>query len=162
LKFPTVYSGFFIKTLEDPVSVRYNNVNSKNMLYIFLTQNGGNMTLIEFEELLNQYRGNFTQQSLTMLDFEYENEYIKIVRIDCSNKAGGKTVVGGKQWGIIFEFGERDFRQLKKWRELISRFNDIRITPRRGYNGQYGIRFYNMSLCPDENIVNAFIEYLFT
>jgi hypothetical protein len=119
------------------------------------------MTLIEFEELLNQYKGNFTQQSWTKFDFEYENEYIKIIRIDCSNKTGGETVAGGKQWGIIFEFGERDFRQLKKWKELISKCNNIKITPRRGYKDQYGIRFYNMSLCPDENIVNAFIEYLF-
>jgi hypothetical protein len=119
------------------------------------------MTLIEFEKLLNQYRGNFTQQSWTKFDFEYKNEYIKIIRIDCSNKAGGETVAGGKQWGIIFEFGERDFRQLKKWKKLISKCNYIKITPRRGYNGQYGIRFYNMSLCPDKNIVNAFIEYLF-
>jgi hypothetical protein len=120
------------------------------------------MTLIEFEKQLNQYKGNFTQQSLTMLDFEYENEYIKIVRIDCSNKTGGKTIAGGKQWGIIFEYKERDFRQLEKWKELTSKFKDIEITRRRGYKGQHGIRFRNMSLCPDENIVNAFIEYLFT
>jgi hypothetical protein len=119
------------------------------------------MTLTEFEELLNQYKGNSTAQSWKKFDFEYENEYINIIRVDCSNKAGGKTVNGGKQWGIIFKFGERDFRQLKKWKGLVSRFKDIEITPRRGYKGQYGIRFYNMNLCPDKNIVNAFIEYLF-
>ena len=119
------------------------------------------MTLEEFSGLLNQYRGNFTAQSFKRFRINFVNPYINIIGIDSSNIAGGYEVNCGKQWSIIFEFGENDFRLLERWQELITEFDDIRITKRRGYPGQYAIRFYNMSLCPDINIVNAFIEYLF-
>ncbi|HHT98988.1 MAG TPA: hypothetical protein GXZ79_02755 [Acholeplasma sp.] len=32
---------------------------------------------------------------------KYENEYIKLVRIDSSNAHGGSKVSQGKQWGFI-------------------------------------------------------------
>jgi hypothetical protein len=120
------------------------------------------MTLIEFDKLLNKYKEeNFTSQSWVMSDFKYKNEYIDIFRIDSSNWHGGETVVNGKQWGIMFRYGEKDFTQLKKWQDMILKIKDIRITPRRGSSDEYGIRFYNMSTNPDKNIIDAFIEYLF-
>jgi hypothetical protein len=61
------------------------------------------MNLTEFEKVLTEYRGNFTPQSWKRFDYKYENEYLKIIVIDCSNMTGGESVDSGKQWGIIFE-----------------------------------------------------------
>ena len=121
------------------------------------------MTLEEFLRLLNQYRDNYTAQTFSRINFNFTNEFINIIGIDSSNKTGGENVNKGKQWGILFTYTQNDFRKLQKWQELVEEFEDIRITPRRGkkYHGQYAIRFYRMSLCPDLNIINAFIEYLF-
>ena len=119
------------------------------------------MTLEEFLRLLNQYRNNNTAQTFSRIDFNFTNEFINIIGIDSSNIAGGGNVYRGKQWGILFTYTQNDFRQLQRWQKLEEEFEDIRITPRRSYPGQYAIRFYRMSLCPDLNIINAFIEYLF-
>ena len=119
------------------------------------------MKLEEFLELLSQFRGDFTVQTITRLDFNFENEYIRIIGIGSSNVTGGEAVYRGKQWGIIFEYTPNDFRQLETLQGLIAEYNDIQITPRRGYPGQNAIRFYRMSLCPNTEIINAFIRFIF-
>lgn len=55
-------------------------------------------------EYINCFRTGYTAQHYRRdISPVYENEYLKLVRIDSSNKAGGKDVVRGKQWSIIFE-----------------------------------------------------------
>jgi hypothetical protein len=119
------------------------------------------MTLQQFSTILDNYIGGETAQTMKMYAVDFRNEYLHIFRIDSSNWHGGSAVQGGKQWGIIFEYTTgKQITSLATWKNLSVKY-DIKITPRRGYPGHYAIRFYGMSRCPDQKVINAFIRYLF-
>jgi hypothetical protein len=113
---------------------------------------------------LEQFRGGETEQNLVMIaspDFNFENEYINVLRLDTSNPHGGTGIESGKQWGIIIEM-QRDFQLLPNWRALKERLGDnIKITPRRGYPGQYGIRLYRMSRNMNTEIIEELLTFIF-
>jgi len=114
-------------------------------------------------ELLTQYKEGLTEQRWAMGDYKYRNDYINVLRVDTSNKAGGSKINQGKQWSIIFERTTNLLLEdLARYKELVQLSGYIRITPRIGYNGQYGIRFYNMTKNPDTEILNNLFDYLFT
>jgi len=120
------------------------------------------MKLDEILEQLSIYKIGLTEQRWTMDDFILRNEYINVVRIDTSNKAGGATVKQGKQWSIIFERTTNlMLEDLPTYKELAQKSGYIRVTPRVNYPGQYGIRFYNMAKNPNVKFLNYLFDYLF-
>lgn len=62
------------------------------------------MKLIELKDKLSAYKGGYTAQNWRKdNDFSYENDYIKVLRLDSSNVSGGSSVHNGKQWSIIVD-----------------------------------------------------------
>ena len=117
---------------------------------------------------LNKYRNNNTIQTWKMTSLDLENDYIKILRIDSSNKHGGTAVINGKQWGIIILI-KKDFTKKTTWKELVSKDNNIKITRvKKGEfyekykNAVYGIRFYGMSVDPNEEIIKIILDFIFS
>lgn len=120
------------------------------------------MTLVEMINELNKYKVGTTERSWKMKaqTISYSNTYLKVVRIDSSNKWVSANEMT-KQWGIIFEkFIE--FSSLPNYVELAKKI-DIKITPvTKGLNkGCFGIRLYNMKADPDEKIVRSLLEFIF-
>ena len=115
-------------------------------------------------EYINCFRTGYTEQHYRRdISPVYENEYLKFVRIDSSNKAGGKDVVRGKQWSIIFEL-KQSFISLDGWQQLCNYYgDDVKITPVRtgALKGCYGIRFYYMVSNPTDKIVLEIHNFIF-
>lgn len=115
-------------------------------------------------EELKRYKNGETERSW-MMDSKggsvsFENEYIKLVRIDTSNKWVGDAEMI-KQWSIIFH-QKKVFSHLPNYLLLKNNFN-IRITPvSKGINkGCYGLRIYEMKKDPNEQIVLAILKFIF-
>lgn len=108
---------------------------------------------------------NFNRAGVMINSFKYENEYIKVLRIDSSNKWQGIPHQSDmdKQWGIIIEI-KKDFCNLQNFKNLCSNYSiDIDVTPvTRGENkGNYGIRLYHMAQNPNQDIVRQILDYIF-
>lgn len=104
------------------------------------------------------YRGWMKEEG-----FEYENEYIKVVSIDCSNKHTNNDM--SKQWSIILRI-KKDFSKLVSFKKLLdSKDVDIKLTPVKGLTsknaGCYGIRVYNMKGNPTNEIVIQILDFIF-
>ena len=111
-----------------------------------------------------RYKNGRTQQSWKKdLFLIFDNEYIRLVRIDSSNQSGGSSVIGGKQWSFIVDI-KKSFLGLDSWRKLkLLMGDDLTVTPvTKGENaGKSGIRFYRMAQDPTKEIVEAFLKYIF-
>ena len=122
------------------------------------------MTTEEIYNLLLSYKKGGTQQSCKKdLFLIFDNEYIRLVRIDSSNKSGGSSITQGKQWSFIVDV-KKSFLELDSWRKLKSYMGvDLAVTPvTKGENaGKFGIRFYRMAKDPTKEIVETFFKYLF-
>lgn len=123
------------------------------------------MNLKELVDKINRFRNqtNTRQRWRKDSDFFYENEFLKVLRIDSSNKPGGKSILNGKQWSIIIDI-KRPFSHLKEWNHLCEEFNeDLKITKVASglFKGYFGIRFYRMSLNPTNEIIEDILNYLF-
>ena len=123
------------------------------------------MTTKEIYEKLLSFKEGSTQQSWKKdLLFPFDNEYITLVRVDTSNKSGGPSVNCGKQWSLIIEL-KRPFYGLETWRSLEKYMgNDIDVTQvKKGVNnGKWVIRFYRMSKDPNREILESFLNYIFS
>lgn len=120
------------------------------------------MNIDKLLELLDLYKDGQTEQRWTINGYTFENKYIRIVRIDTSNKAGGSNVNQGKQWSIIFERPtDLKLEDLKTFKDLQEKSGYIKVTQRVNYPNQYGIRIYNMSKNPDVKILGNVFDYLF-
>ena len=122
------------------------------------------MDLEELKNKISLYKTGDTWQSWRKdSSMFYENEYIKVVRLDSSNVTGGSNVHNGKQWSIIIDI-KKPFLHLENWKKLFNAYKyEIDITPvRRGINkGCYGIRLYNMSVDPTNEIIKSILDYIF-
>ena len=103
-------------------------------------------------------------KSVVMIDnFDFENEYIKVFRVDASNKWEGVPHYSrmDKQWGIIVDI-KKDFTHLLNYQNLFSQI-DMKVTKvSRGVNsGKYGIRIYHMAQNPDNKIIEQMLKYIF-
>lgn len=113
---------------------------------------------------LREYQIGEIEKGISMNDvLNFENEFIKLVRIDASNKWLGTPHRSdmSKQWGIIIKI-KKPFTNLEGYKQLTKFFN-IDITPVvRGVNkGCYGIRLYDMKKNPSIDIVNKLLNYIF-
>ena len=116
-----------------------------------------------FNEIDKHRAGGTEQHYRQDISPVYENDYIKLLRIDSSNKSGGAKVICGKQWSIIFDL-KKSFITLSGWRNLKERYgDDVNITPVRTgvLKGCYGIRFYHMSSNPTDKIITDILDYIF-
>ncbi len=123
------------------------------------------MTVSNFVNQLNYYKRNDTKQSWKreLMTF-FSNDYVDLLRVDSSNVAGGSVVKRGKQWSLIVNC-KKSFLSLPKWHELKKQLgSDLKYTAvtRGELKGNYGIRLYQMSNDPTEEIVQAFFECLFS
>jgi hypothetical protein len=123
--------------------------------------------ILEISEILRrleQFKEGGTNQEWEMRPaVTFENDYIEVLRIDSSNKAGGSGVRNGKQWGIIIKI-KKDFRVLPNWKKLKEGLgNGIDVTPvTKGQNsGKHGIRLYKMSKNMDRKIIEELLEFIF-
>ncbi len=120
------------------------------------------MELYQLLDELSMYKEGLTEQRWTMDDYRFRNDYINVIRIDTSNKAGGAKVKQGKQWSIIFERTTNlMLEDLITYKNLVKKSGYIRVTPRVNYPGQYGIRIYNMAKNPNVKVLNNLFSYLF-
>lgn len=122
---------------------------------------------MEIQDLLKKlenYRNSYTDQYVVMDDtFEYENDFIKVIRVDCSNKAGGENVRGGKQWSIICDI-KKSFTNLNHFLLLRSALGGrISVTPvsRGSCKGYFGIRIYDMAKAPTQTIIYDLLHWIF-
>ncbi len=121
------------------------------------------MKLLELLEDLRKYKDGLTEQKWKMDNYNLKNEYIKVVRIDTSNKSGGSNIKQGKQWSIIFErTTNAKLEELDTFKALVCNSGYIKITRKLKSQGQYGIRFYNMAKNPDLIILDKLFKYLFS
>lgn len=61
------------------------------------------MQLEQLLQKLQAFAGHGTSQSWRKdTEFNYENEYICLMRVDSSNVAGGAGVSKGKQWSFYY------------------------------------------------------------
>lgn len=122
------------------------------------------MKLIELQNKLSAYKGGYTAQHWRKdNDFSYENDYIKVLRLDSSNVSGGSSVHNGKQWSIIVDI-KRPFIGLETWKQLCDTYKyDLSITKvtRGVLKGFEGIRLYNMSKDPTNEIIKDFLDFIF-
>lgn len=121
------------------------------------------MTFEDLTKKILLYRVGRTQQSWRKdEELNYSNEYICLLRIDSSNKSGGNKIIRGKQWSIIIEI-KKDFCNLPNWKKFIT-LDFVKLTPVKGkakYAGNFGIRFYNMSQNPSNELVKDILEFIF-
>ena len=124
------------------------------------------MTVEELIRRISQYKVGGAEPWI-MKDMgpliNFENDYIRVLRFDSSNKTGSYGVDNGKQWGIIIEL-KRDFRHLPNWIRLQEGLrNDIAVTRvTKGINrGNYGIRLYRMSKNMDREIIEDLFDVIF-
>ena len=129
--------------------------------------NNSHAPLMKAENLfntINSFRVGKTRQSYRRdTPPYYENQYIKLIRIDSGNRAGGQSVIRGKQWSIIFE-PKLAFTLLPGWKILHNRYgDDIKITPvtRGVLKGCHAIRFYHMSEDPTDEIILGILDFIF-
>ncbi|MDY0278263.1 MAG: hypothetical protein RBQ97_09295 [Acholeplasma sp.] len=122
------------------------------------------MKLNDLVDKINTFKSiHNTNQSWRNSDSPiFENEYIKLMRIDSSNNHSGKMASNGKQWSILIE-EKKNFQMLKNWLNLKREFKDaLKVTPFRKSNcGWVGIRFYEMEENPTNEIVMDILGYIF-
>lgn len=120
------------------------------------------MQLNELVQEVLGFKNGTTDRSWNMKPtFSFENDYIRLVRIDSSNKwINTNDMI--KQWGIIFE-QKKDFSSLPSYRELSKKLG-MKITPvTKGKNaGCFGIRLYGMKQDPNETVVRDILNYIFS
>lgn len=121
------------------------------------------MTIAELKNKFNVFDSIETVRSWTkdpqML--LYENEYIKCVRIDSSNRHIPNNKMA-KMWSIIFE-KKKDFSGLPKFKELARNMN-VNLTPvKRGkLRGCWGLRIYDVHREPKREVVKMILDFIFS
>lgn len=121
------------------------------------------MNIITLKQTIDSFNNCQTERSWTKskIMLNYENEYIKVIRIDSSNKwIGTNSMI--KMWSIIIE-EKKDFVHLEKFFE-ISSVIDIEITPvcKGELKGNYGIRIRNMKREPNAAIIKTILDFIFS
>lgn len=115
-------------------------------------------------DAINAFRIGKTEQSYRRdTPPYYENEYIKLERIDSANKKGGQSVMQGKQWSIIYKF-KSPFNALPGWKMLCDYYgSDIKITcvNRGSLKGCQAIRLYHMASDPTDAIIIDILNFIF-
>ncbi len=121
------------------------------------------MDIITLKQTIDSYNNCSTDRSWTKSEemLIYENDYIKVLRIDSSNKWTGQDSMI-KMWSVIYE-EKKDFVHLQKFFE-ISSIIDIEITPvKQGVlKGNYGIRIRNMKREPNAYIIKIILDFIFS
>jgi hypothetical protein len=122
------------------------------------------MTIEKLNEEIESFRNSKTEQGTLRLHlFNYENKYIKARFVETSNAAGGKEIINGKQWSILFELKE-NFQHFPKWKMLLLTLKDrINITEvKYGQNiGCWGMRLYHLSKNPTNEIIKKILDFIF-
>lgn len=117
--------------------------------------------ILEISKYINY--DNFDDRIVMDNSFNYENDYIKVLRIDSSNKWKGVPHYSDmdKQWSILVE-RKKEFTQLNHFKDL-SLILDIAVTPifKGVHKGNYGIRIYHMAQNPDKTIIKLILDYIF-
>lgn len=114
---------------------------------------------------LKPFMVNQTNRSWTKNDnsFNFENEYIKVLRIASSNKWTGDKESGymSKMWSIIVIL-KKNFENLNNF-QLLKTCLNITITPvtKGKFKGYYGLRIYDMRQEPNDYIIYSILRYIF-
>lgn len=122
------------------------------------------MTIKKLNEEIEKFRNTKTEQgTLRLHEFNYENKYMKAKFVETSNATGGKEIINGKQWSILFELKE-NFQHFSSWKVLLRNLDDrINITEvKYGQNkGCWGIRLYHLSKNPTDEIIKSILDFIF-
>lgn len=119
------------------------------------------MNANEIKNMLDRYNSGDTNRSFVMgAPMHYQNEYIRVVRLDSSNKWIGYDDMS-KMWSVIFD-KRKSFVHLRNYQEL-RRVIDVEVTPvtRGSIKGFYGLRIRGMKNNPSEEIVRVILDYIF-
>ena len=133
----------------------------KNMML----EKSNKMTIEELANRLSYYQTGITSRawSKTKVLISFENEYIKVRRLDSSNKWLGIPHKSDmeKMWSIIIDL-KKDFRTLSKYRELHN-ILDIKLNSvtKGELAGCYGLRIYGMKKEPNSSIIYDILNYIF-
>lgn len=138
-------------------------LSSKIMKHLDQRESDKELSLSKIMSRIEPFKIGGADRRWKMKDEEitFENEYIKVVRIDSSNKWISSTEMV-KQWGIIFK-EKQNFTHLPNYRQLAEKCN-ITVTPvRSGRNaGCYGLRVYGMKKDPTAEIVLDILNFIFS
>ncbi len=120
------------------------------------------MTANDIKNKIEEYNNCQTQRKWKMNENEifYENEYIRVYRLDSSNKWTGPDTME-KMWSIIFK-PKKSFISLCTYQEL-KKVLKIRVTKveKGKFIGNYGIRIYGMKREPNCEIVKMILNFIF-
>lgn len=117
---------------------------------------------MEIIDKINNFKTGDTEQNWILNEYlNYENEYIKLITVQTSNKSGGKKVKNGKQWSFIIDI-KRDLTFLQKSKMEKDEIG-IKLTfvKRGDYKGKFALRLYKMSKNPNNEIVKDILDYIF-
>jgi len=124
------------------------------------------MELKEIVERIESFRNTGTEQArLQKYRFHYENEFLKVVFIETSNKQGGNDVKNGKLWSIKFN-QKQPFTHLQGWANLKSYFGkklEMTLVQEDGAaeKNYFGIRLREMSKEPSDEVVRKILDFIF-
>ena len=109
---------------------------------------------------LKQFQIGNCEKGYVKMPYEYENEYLRVVRVDSSNKWLSDKKMA-KQWSIVCEI-KKDYTNLVNFKVLQQNFC-VKNTPvsRGEFTGLNGIRFYGMSKNPTTEIVKEILDFVF-
>ena len=120
------------------------------------------MNIKQVVECLQAYNNCVTERSWTKTEFmlTYENEYIKLLRVDSSNHHIENNDMS-KMWSIIID-KKKEFTCLPHFKELQKHI-DIKVTPVRTgkLKGYWGIRIYDLKREPNRKVVQMILDYIF-
>ena len=120
------------------------------------------MTASDVKKIIESYNSYFTQRAWTRQTnmVKFENDYIRVLRVDSSNKWVNEFDME-KMWSIIIDL-KKDFTMLPNYIELASVLN-IDVTPvtRGSLRGCYGIRIRGMKQEPNQDNILTILNYIF-
>ena len=120
------------------------------------------MNINQVVNRLQAYNNCVTERSWTKTELmlTYENEYIKLLRVDSSNHHIENNDMS-KMWSIIID-KKKEFTNLPNFKELQQHIT-IKVTPVRTgeLKGYCGIRIYKLKREPNKDVIKMILDYIF-
>lgn len=117
----------------------------------------------ELKQILNSFNNIIeTNKHWDSRSMTYENDYIKVVSLDDSNKHNSKNYNNfDKMWSIIYS-EKKSFINLENFKVFQKEFNAYISPVKKGKSkGCFAIRIPDMKECPTTQIAKEILHFIF-